>query len=698
MTSPAATPVPDSDTTRPARRTPFQTGAAVALFLVAAVTFLLMPTARHKWPNVAMFVPAYQAILIGTYLLVSYLIYGYFLQTRIRSMLWLWSGCIYTAGILLAQFLSLPGAFVAGKRLLGGDQTTIWLWFFWHLGAGSMLLGYSVTEWRAAGRIETNPGMSIARTGLVTALVLTVTLVVVTMLHDHLPVQDVGGDYSRVNASSYGTLLQLILFAALFFLWRATRLATPISAWLAVAILALAFDNLITLAGGARLSIGWYVGRLNALFSALVMLVLYMQIIHRTYLKATANTNELELAKAALEFHQERLESLVRERTRSLEDAQNALLHAQKLEAIGKLTGGVAHDFNNVLHIISGNLDLIRMLSGTNYKILQRYESARNAVQRGARLSTQLLAFARKQPLQPTPTDMGKLLANMDELVKRAVGDQVEIVLTVAPQVWNTMVDRQQLENLILNLALNARDAMPQGGRFLIDLCSVVLEQANAAPLGLSGGDYVRLRFTDNGSGMSATVRERAFEPFFSTKGVGKGTGLGLSMAYGFVKQSGGHIEIESAPGQGTSVTILLPRTAGAAVDKQSAPRLAMTGGSETILVVDDEVAIQENVAEILSNLGYHVLKAGSADEAEALLHEHKNIDLLFTDVMMPGSMNGPQLASVARRLRPAIRVLFSSGYSADAILQGGEAQGMNLLNKPYRDDELASAVRTILN
>jgi signal transduction histidine kinase/ActR/RegA family two-component response regulator len=681
------------------RFAPFQAGALAVAALVALATLLLMPIAGHKWPNVAMFVPSYQAVLIGTYLLAAHLVYGYFLQTRIRSLLWLWSGCVYTAGVLAAQFLSLPGAFVAGQRLLGGPQTTIWLWFFWHLGAGGMLLGYAVTEWRGAGRLVPDARRSFATATAVTAAALAATVFAVTVLHDRLPIQDVGGNYSLVTSTGYGPLLQAMLFAALFFLWRASRFRTPISAWLAVVVLALALDNMITMAGGVRLSVGWYVGRLNALFSALVMLVLYMQTIHRVYLKAAFNADELAIAKDKLERHQEHLETLVRERTRSLEEAQNALLHAQKLEAMGKLTGGVAHDFNNVLHIISGNLDLIRMLAGANDKVLQRCTSARDAVRRGARLSSQLLSFARKQPLQPAPTSLAQVLADMDELLKRAVGERVRIELDVASDSWNVRVDRQQLENVILNLALNASDAMHAGGALVIQVSNAVLTEAEDARLQLGSREHLCLAFIDTGSGMSADVRERAFEPFFSTKGLGKGTGLGLSMAYGFVKQSGGHIEIDSEPGRGATVTILLPRTAEAAVEKATPQAAAAAGGTETILVVDDEIAIQDNVTEILSALGYRVLRASSADEASAVLRQHRVIDLLFTDVIMPGIMSSPQLAEVARQLHPAIGVLFTSGYSEDAVIQDGKLkQDVKLLSKPYSDDDLARAIRAALN
>jgi signal transduction histidine kinase/CheY-like chemotaxis protein len=667
---------------------PFQREAIAAALVIGIVTACLMPFAAVKWPNVPVFVPSYQTALIGAYLVAAYLIYGYFRQTRIRSMLWLWSGCIYTAGVLVAQFLSLPNAFVADTRLLGGPQTTIWLWFFWHIGACGMLFAYALAEWRAPGALVADAGAGFLRCAALTGAALGATLVAVTVFHDALTPMDTAGDFSRITSTGYAPLIQAIIMLALFILWRATRFATPISAWLGVAMIALAFDNAITMAGGSRLSIGWYVGRINALVAALVMLALYMKEVNRVYLNAALNAGQLNAAKLELERHQLHLESLVAERTRSLEEARDALLHAQKLEAIGKLTGGVAHDFNNVLHIINGNLDLIKLLSAGNDKVLPRCASAQEAVRRGARLSSQLLSFARKLPLQPEPTSLAQVFSNMDVLLKRAVGERVDIDLQIADDAWNVIVDPQQLENAILNLTLNASDAMAGSGRLTIGVRNLAQPE----------GEAVRIAFADTGCGMSPEVKQRAFEPFFSTKEVGKGTGLGLSMVYGFVKQSGGQIEIESAPGQGATIVILLPRTPESAAAMKPAQPGAVIGGSETVLVVDDEADIRENVAAMLAGLGYRILTAASADEARALLGRHARIDLLFTDVIMPGVTSSTQLAELARTAHPAIQVLFTSGYTEDAVIEDGKlADGVRLLSKPYSRDELAHAVRAVL-
>jgi signal transduction histidine kinase/ActR/RegA family two-component response regulator len=405
------------------------------------------------------------------------------------------------------------------------------------------------------------------------------------------------------------------------------------------------------------------------------------------------------LAQRAVEQHHEQLEALVRERSKSLEHTQAALMHAQKLEAIGKLTGGVAHDFNNVLHIISGNIDLIKMFSIANEKIVARCQSAQSAIKRGAKLSSQLLSFARKQPLQPNAVKLEEVFANMDLLVKRAVGEKVDVILDIAPNAWNIKVDPQQLENVVLNLAMNAGEAMKRGGELVISARNVVLSPSEQVASGSESRECVRLSFADNGDGMSEAVRERAFEPFFSTKGIGKGSGLGLSMAYGFVKQSGGHIEIESTLGAGANVIILLPRTVESAAPKKTGPVASIEGGNETVLVVDDEKEIQENVAAILGELGYHVITASSADEAATLLDRAGKIDLLFTDVIMPGAISCTELAAMARVRHAGIRVLFTSGYTENAVTNNGKLdEGVTLLNKPYAREELAGAVRKLLS
>jgi PAS domain S-box-containing protein len=396
----------------------------------------------------------------------------------------------------------------------------------------------------------------------------------------------------------------------------------------------------------------------------------------------------------------ETLEQRVAEEVIERAKAEAALLQSQKMEAVGQLTGGIAHDFNNVLQIISGNLHLMLPHAGNEGRARQRLETALAAVERGAKLSSQLLSFARRQPLQPVVADLGRLVRNMDELLRRALGEAIELQTVVGGGLWNTQVDPAQLENVILNLAINARDAMKGAGRLTIEMGNAVLDEQYVQGLvDVPAGPYVMLSVTDTGSGMDEAVLQRAFEPFFTTKPEGEGTGLGLSMAYGFVKQSRGHIRIYSEVGQGTSVRIYLPRSL-AAVSEADAAALsgAVAGGDETILVVEDDGGVRSTVVDMLSALGYRVLMAEDGESALRLLERETGIDLLFTDVVMPGPVRSTEMARQAQELHPEIAVLFTSGYPQDAIVHGGRLDdGVELLSKPYRRDELARKLRHVL-
>ena len=412
------------------------------------------------------------------------------------------------------------------------------------------------------------------------------------------------------------------------------------------------------------------------------------------------DVTEQTLLRDGLLTHQAELEALVARRTQDLHSANLALLQSQKLEAIGKLTGGVAHDFNNILQVIGANLDLMGLERELPASVRKRLAGSTAAVERAARLSSQLLAFARRQPLQPVPTDAASAVREMGELLGRALGEAVDVHIDAAPDLWNTLADRHQLENVILNLALNARDAMGGRGALTIDLANVELDAAFAAARSeLQAGQYVLLAVSDTGAGMSAEVLRHAFEPFYTTRPEGEGTGLGLSMAYGFVKQSGGHIAIYSEPGEGTTVRIYLPRCIEAAYPMAQPGGGDAPGGSETILVVEDDAAVRISVIDLLKGLGYAVLSAYDAESALAMLEGGIKPDLLFTDVVMPGKLRSPELARHARRLVPGIAVLFTSGYTQNAIVHAGRLdEGVELLSKPYRRADLARKVRQMFD
>ncbi|TRL32260.1 hybrid sensor histidine kinase/response regulator [Rhizobium straminoryzae] len=394
------------------------------------------------------------------------------------------------------------------------------------------------------------------------------------------------------------------------------------------------------------------------------------------------------------------LETRVEERTAELLRTQEVLRQSQKMEAIGNLAGGIAHDFNNLLQVITGNLQLLAKDLAGNEAAERRLSSALSGASRGARLASQLLSFGRRQPLAPKVLNLGRLVREMDHLIRRSLGEAIEIDTIVGGGLWNTLVDPSNVENALLNLAINARDAMDGRGRLTIELGNAYLDDRYAQnAFDVEPGQYVMLAVSDTGCGMPPEVLSRAFDPFFTTKPEGKGTGLGLSMVYGFVKQSGGHINIYSEVGSGTTVRIYLPRSMDAEdmlADDSGGP---VTGGTETILVVEDDEAVRDITVSLLSELGYKVLKARDADSGLAIIESGVPIDLLFTDVVMPGRLKSSELARKAKERRPDIEVLFTSGYTENSIVHGGRLDpGVNLLSKPYARETLARKIRMLLD
>jgi len=391
----------------------------------------------------------------------------------------------------------------------------------------------------------------------------------------------------------------------------------------------------------------------------------------------------------------------------ALQRAQERLVQAQKMEGIGQLTGGVAHDFNNLLTVIIGNLESAQRhmaSSGADAGRLGRsVDNAMRGAQRAASLTQRLLAFSRRQPLEPKPVDLSRLVSGMSDLLRRTLGEQIAIETVLAGNPWRVHVDPNQLEVSILNLAVNGRDAMPDGGKLTIETANVHLDETYAATQAeMTAGQYVVISITDTGAGMTREVLARAFEPFYTTKDVGHGTGLGLSQVYGFVRQSGGNVRIYSEVGHGTTVKIYLPRLHAndeplAAPDiEASAPK---SSGDQTILVVEDEEDVRAHTTSILRELGYHVIEAATGATALHMLRNHADVALLFTDVGLPGGMNGKQLADAARELRPDLRILFTTGYARDAIVHDGRLDpGVALLPKPFTYAAVASKLSDMLD
>jgi signal transduction histidine kinase len=385
--------------------------------------------------------------------------------------------------------------------------------------------------------------------------------------------------------------------------------------------------------------------------------------------------------------------------------AEETLRQSQKLDAIGHLTGGVAHDFNNLLTIIIGNLETAQRQLDTwtdavHGKLAQRIASAMHGAERAAALTKRLLAFARQQPLNPVAIDVNRLLNGLSDFLRRALGEDVSLEIVGAGGVWPVEADPAELEAAILNLAVNARDAMPDGGKLTIETANAYLDDAYCRQYSdLRPGQYVQISVTDSGAGMTSEIVERAFEPFFTTKQAGQGTGLGLSQVYGFVKQSGGHVKIYSEVDEGTTIKMYLPRFARQVLppaEAKSEPRRGHPG--ELVLVVEDDAEVRAYVVETLRGLGYDVIEAAGAEEALALMDRHQSISLLLTDVVMPGQ-NGRRLADAARQRQASLKVVYMTGYSRNAIVHQGRLDpGVELLQKPLTSEQLAATVRKVLD
>jgi CheY-like chemotaxis protein len=373
------------------------------------------------------------------------------------------------------------------------------------------------------------------------------------------------------------------------------------------------------------------------------------------------------------------------------------------MEAVGQLTGGIAHDFNNMLAVVMGSLELLgRQLGGSDARAQHYLRAAADGARRASHLTQRLLVFSRQQPLQPEAVDANRLVAGMADLLRHSIGAHIRLEAVLAGGLWRTFADSHQLENIVLNLAVNARDAMPDGGRLTIETQNTHLDERYAAAHpGMTPGQYVLIAVTDTGTGMTPEVIAKAFDPFFTTKGVGKGTGLGLSQVYGFVKQSGGHVKIYSEVGRGTTIKIYLPRlTEASHEDADAALELPPPPGDarEVVLVVEDEASVRQFTVEALVELGYRVLEADSAAAALRVIDAHPEIDLLFTDVVMP-DVNGARLADEARRRRPELRVLFTTGYTRNAVVHNGVLDpGVDMIGKPFTLDALATKVRLVLD
>ncbi len=414
------------------------------------------------------------------------------------------------------------------------------------------------------------------------------------------------------------------------------------------------------------------------------------------------NVNERREAEEALRRLNQTLEERVVDRTAELVSAQEALRQSRKMEALGQLTGGIAHDFNNLLTGIIGAMDILkRRFAAKRFEDVDRFmDAAVASANRAAALTHRLLAFARRQPLDPQPLDVNRLVEGMEDMLRRSLGEQVDLVIALGSDIWPALTDANQLENALLNLAINGRDAMPQGGRLTIETANVAFDtpQGDGAEA-IEPGDYSTVCVTDTGEGMSPAILAKVFDPFFTTKPIGQGTGLGLSMIYGFAKQSSGHVRIESEVGHGTTVKLYLPRHRGDLIVPSGAhaPIVMPRGSGETVLLVEDDPSVRLLISEVLRELGYASLEAADGQAALPFLASNARLDLMITDVGLPG-LNGRQLAEIARQHRPELKILFVTGYAEHATRRSEFlAPGMEMVTKPFALESLALKIREMI-
>jgi signal transduction histidine kinase/CheY-like chemotaxis protein len=649
------------------------------MFASFAAFAIMAPFARVPLPRIDAFIPAYEAALCITDLLTAVLLFGQFARSGLRPLLVLGCAYLFDVFIIVPHALSFPGVFGPHGVIGGGAQTTAWLYQFWHGGFALLVLAYAVLADRGgAARQMRNIQAGIAGGIAITAATAFSLILVATLGHDHLTPIMAGNDYSQLVWKGISPTICLISAVSLVLIWR-RRNASALDLWLLVVMSAWLCDVLLSaVIGASRYDLGWYGGRSFGLLAASALLSFLLLEINRLH-KSLADA----IAVAA-------------ERNLQLENSRAQLAHAQRLEAMGQLTGGVAHDFNNLLLVVTSSMDIILRSTGNPQKVQKFARAALEACARGQKLTQQLLTFARRQISRPVTVDPNLILSDLQDLLQRAIGARVEIVCALSPVADPVRVDRVTAESAILNLVVNARDAMPNGGRIILRTENVVID-GPAAEEGARPGNYVRISVEDNGAGMSADVKAKAFEPFFTTKEVGSGSGLGLSQVYGFATSVGGHVEIESEVGRGTTVSLLLPRSSEPARVEPPRQPPSPVGGKETVLAVEDDENVLELAVIALHDLGYSVLTARNAIEALKIINDENKIDVLFSDVIMPG-MNGAQLAVEARRIRPGLKVLLTSGYTAQALAEEhGTPIEQEVLAKPYRHEELAGKLRMVL-
>jgi signal transduction histidine kinase/CheY-like chemotaxis protein len=650
----------------------------IAAIVIVALSLLglavMVPFADVQWPPGPAFIQMDDTGLSLIALITAILLIGQFLQVGKRSMLVLACGYLFTSWIIGGHLLSNAVALAAMHAWIANDETAAWIFAFWRGVFPIFVMLYALASGSARDRPMTRTrlapmiGLCIAAAFVAAALCV---LFAIAMAPHQRPALWDGREFDRIAAGVTWTISAI----ALATLYIRTRARSILDMWLCVVLFAWLLDiSIAGLISPQIYTLGWYAGRIYGLVAASIVLSALLLETGTLYARMITLLGEMR-AQAA-----------------ELSRSEAALRQAQKMEAIGQLTGGVAHDFNNLLTVIIGSLDMLRQEQGGGPRASRLTDYAMEAAVKGEKLTKQLLAFSRQQMVNPEVRDPNRLIREFDGLVRRAIGAAIQIDLDLDDAAGRVRVDPAQFESAILNLAVNARDAMGGTGRITI--------QTRAASDAGRPGDYVMIAVSDTGCGMDAETVSRVLEPFFTTKPTGQGSGLGLSQVYGFTNSSGGSVKIESAPGEGTTVRLYLPRTDEEPATPHAEPPAAppQGAGGETVLVVEDDPGVLDIVVETMADLGYGVLTACNSHEAMAFIGGGTRIDLLFSDIVMPDSLNGIELAIEARRIRPGLPILLTSGYADRALTDGTPLPAdVEIIAKPYRLDELARKLREVL-
>jgi signal transduction histidine kinase len=645
---------------------------AMALAVLSFLGFIATaPFARMPLAPVPQFVPAYESALWVCDLATALLLLGQFYRSRSPALLVLSAGYLMSTLIIPPHMMAFPGLF-APKGLLGGTgQTIAWLYVLWHAGFPLFVLAHGLVA-----RIEVRRGWTVNRPGLAILVAVVVVAAYVALClwlalyGTFLPVISVNGQYGRMLTSGVAPAILAISVIALVVNWPGRR-GSVLQVWLTAVMSAWICDtSMSSILSNTRFDLAWYAGRVYTMMAGAFLFGVLLMDLSRLYGRLADALQDAEAQNLAL--------------VRSREE----LTRAQRMEAVGQLTGGIAHDFNNILTAVTGCLEMIARKPDDSVGVRRLARNAATAADRGAQLVRQLLTFSRRQNLNPQVLDANELLLEMATLARKGLGDPVALKFDLGEALWRIHVDAGEFQAAVLNLLSNARDAMPGGG--------VVTIRTRNDATGPKGGSYVVVSVEDTGEGMDEATLARVFEPFFTTKEIGRGTGLGLSQVYGFAESAGGFVDIQSAPGEGASVSLYLPRTLLPVAE--AAPRAPAPGPMRTrlrILVVEDDADVIRAIAETLDDAGFDVVTASTGAEALAVLKGAARVDLLFTDVMMPGGLDGVGLAEAGLKVRPDLKVLLTSGYS-QALLQE-RLHDLPILAKPYHRDELLGRLQQLL-